>query len=505
MDYEVGRLEARTKLVQPPSITVDPPTFVFKPEGVRNLAGIRGKLTIEGGDQFEDAGDRVVVHNQDGPSAPGQLITRSARRMSQTGEDRYGNLVFTQDRDADTGELLYDTYRSLEGLGQPTGRIGKDTLPIYGVLLDGIESLDIRLAAGDDQFTFKTTTVDVQRVLQPVKSILVTGAGNDRVNIEEATGDITVYGGAGDDTVEVYDGNRLDKITARITFDGDGDIREQNLPVSAAPYATVIANSSSVFINSENQSFRFTDGSGNSTTYALPTMGKILLNNAGNVDLRAVVLNPNGTVKENLVQENGVQKYGVQKRQGVSGPLLWFDKDGGETADSATGIPVIVGDRTTPGALPVYLNSKGYEVFTIESPVIGGGTGLFAEYWNNKDYTGSGLVRVDPTINFDYGNGGPAASIDGGDFSARWTGYIQAPASGTYRFYTKSDDGVRLTVGGQILIDKLIDQGATEYSNTKFLNQGELYPIDIFFYDQGERPICSCLGPRPEASRQLFQ
>ena len=31
--------------------------------------------------------------------------------------------------------------------------------------------------------------------------------------------------------------------------------------------------------------------------------------------------------------------------------------------------------------------------------------------------------------------------------------------SETYTFYTKSDDGVRLTVNGKVLIDKLVPQG----------------------------------------------
>ena len=42
--------------------------------------------------------------------------------------------------------------------------------------------------------------------------------------------------------------------------------------------------------------------------------------------------------------------------------------------------------------------------------------------------------------------GDPPLTAD--TFSARWTGQIEAPYSGTYTFYTVSDDGVRLWVNG---------------------------------------------------------
>jgi hypothetical protein len=175
INYQIGHLEARTRLVQPPSITVDQPTFVFQADGVNNLAGIQGKLRINGGDLFEDTGDRVFVHNQDGPSGIGSLITRSSPRLVAVGEDSLGNEIFAQDRDQDTNALIFDTYRSLEGLGQQFGRIGRDTVSFNGVWLDGIENLDLRLAGGDDTFTFAPEAPGVQATLQAVSSIVVTG------------------------------------------------------------------------------------------------------------------------------------------------------------------------------------------------------------------------------------------------------------------------------------------------------------------------------------------
>ena len=43
------------------------------------------------------------------------------------------------------------------------------------------------------------------------------------------------------------------------------------------------------------------------------------------------------------------------------------------------------------------------------------------------------------------------------NFSVRWSGQVLAPVTGTYTFTTTSDDGVRLYVNGQLLIDNWTD------------------------------------------------
>jgi len=83
-----------------------------------------------------------------------------------------------------------------------------------------------------------------------------------------------------------------------------------------------------------------------------------------------------------------------------------------------------------------------------------GGTGLAATYFDTATLTGASVSRIDPTIDFVWGTGSPAAGIGADTFSARWTGEIVPQFSETYTFYTVSDDGVRLWVNGQLLIDQ---------------------------------------------------
>jgi parallel beta-helix repeat protein len=87
-----------------------------------------------------------------------------------------------------------------------------------------------------------------------------------------------------------------------------------------------------------------------------------------------------------------------------------------------------------------------------------GGPGLLAEYFDTPDLTGNPLTRIDTAVNFDWGQGSPLPGIAPGTYSVRWSGQVLAFVSGTYTFYTTADDGVRLWVNGQLLINNWIDR-----------------------------------------------
>ncbi len=93
------------------------------------------------------------------------------------------------------------------------------------------------------------------------------------------------------------------------------------------------------------------------------------------------------------------------------------------------------------------------ETVTVPDPVIGNGTGLVGTYFDNVDFTNPKLVRKDATINFDWGSATPDAALEATTFSVRWNGEVQPQYTGTYTFYTTADDGIRLWVNGQLLID----------------------------------------------------
>lgn len=135
----------------------------------------------------------------------------------------------------------------------------------------------------------------------------------------------------------------------------------------------------------------------------------------------------------------------------------------------------------TPGT------NKTFTATFVELPT-GTGDGLTANYYNTNARnfpTTPTLTRIDPTINFDWSTGSPANGVGADFFTARWTGEIEAPLNGVYNFFTESDDGVRLWVDNQLLVDKWIPQPATEWSGSISLVQGTRYPIRVEYFEDG--------------------
>ena len=142
----------------------------------------------------------------------------------------------------------------------------------------------------------------------------------------------------------------------------------------------------------------------------------------------------------------------------------------------------ISGGPSVPQKEYAYRNGQ---LLVVASAPVGTGTGLQAQYFDNMNFTNLKLTRTDATVNFDWGGGTPDGAIGVDTFTTRWTGKIEAQYSQTYTFYTQTDDGVRLWVNGQLVIDKWFDQGPTEWSGQITLAAGQRYDIRMDFYENG--------------------
>lgn len=108
-----------------------------------------------------------------------------------------------------------------------------------------------------------------------------------------------------------------------------------------------------------------------------------------------------------------------------------------------------------------------------------------AEYYNNRTLSGSPtFVRCeDWPINHNWGNGGPGHGVGNDNFSARWTGRAHID-SGTYTFIGGADDGIRMWLDGNLIINEWHDQGYTEYRVTRSVNDGD-HDIKVEYYENG--------------------
>jgi len=129
--------------------------------------------------------------------------------------------------------------------------------------------------------------------------------------------------------------------------------------------------------------------------------------------------------------------------------------------------------------------------------------GFRGEYFDNPHLSGTAaFVRDDAAIDFDWGLGSPGAGLTADRFSVRWTGR-QPFEAGTYRFHTLTDDGVRLWVDGQLVIDDWHDHPALERTADVTLTAGE-HDIKMEYYENGGFAVAKLwweLGPQVEGFR----
>ncbi|MEM6802910.1 MAG: PQQ-dependent sugar dehydrogenase, partial [Bacteroidota bacterium] len=111
------------------------------------------------------------------------------------------------------------------------------------------------------------------------------------------------------------------------------------------------------------------------------------------------------------------------------------------------------------------------------------GEGLTANYFNDIDLTTPAFERIDPEVNFSWGTGAPMSTMGNDNYSIRWSGFVEAPTSGSYTFTTNTDDGVRLWVNGKLLIDFWINQAPTDRIGSIDLLAGEKAPIVMEYYE----------------------
>src|SRR5882672_12188374 len=140
-------------------------------------------------------------------------------------------------------------------------------------------------------------------------------------------------------------------------------------------------------------------------------------------------------------------------------------------------------------------------VFTISAAP---GTGLSGAYYNGLNFNTLVLTRTDPTINFDWGNSAPSAGMPIDLWSIRWTGKVLANVSETFTFYTVTDDGVRLWVNGVPLVNKWIDQGATEWSGSIALVAGQQVDIVMEYYDTLYGATAKLSWSSPSTPKQII-
>src|SRR6185436_13696681 len=127
--------------------------------------------------------------------------------------------------------------------------------------------------------------------------------------------------------------------------------------------------------------------------------------------------------------------------------------------------------------------------------------GLVAEY-----FTGPGkpaFVRIEPDINHAPVTGDFHGTRLAENFTARWTGILRCADAGLYNFYVESDDGSRLFIDNELVVDNSGGRMMEQKADRLTLKEGD--HVLRFEYTQAAGPAGVNLQWKPpKAGRQII-
>ncbi|MFQ5578928.1 MAG: PA14 domain-containing protein, partial [Anaerolineae bacterium] len=104
------------------------------------------------------------------------------------------------------------------------------------------------------------------------------------------------------------------------------------------------------------------------------------------------------------------------------------------------------------------------------------------EYFNNPSLLGAPTATGQVSaIDYDWGFNAPVDGLPADNFSVRWTGSA-AFGAGDYTFSVTADDGVRVWLDDQMLIDEWREQAATTFTASTHLGAGT-HQIKVAHYE----------------------
>ncbi|MDO7873295.1 PA14 domain-containing protein [Hymenobacter sp. ASUV-10] len=125
--------------------------------------------------------------------------------------------------------------------------------------------------------------------------------------------------------------------------------------------------------------------------------------------------------------------------------------------------PAWAQDQGTPQALPA-------------------GDGLMGYYYRGANFDQLVLSRRDTTLDFDWNFRPPGPGLPNEHFSVRWTGWLLAPATGRFLLHARVDDGMRVWIDDELVLDEWRPQVVSDFTATVTLKQGTAHRLRVEYF-----------------------
>ena len=164
---------------------------------------------------------------------------------------------------------------------------------------------------------------------------------------------------------------------------------------------------------------------------------------------------------------------------------------GGYSGPGVNKINILDGIKQRAGNNIKILYAEGADVFSKDWKIVpakylsnDNSIGLKAEYFSNITLSGNAdVTRIDTSINFQWTLSSPDRKIPLDFYSARWTGDIHSPKTGTFKIGLDGDDGFRLYINNKLIIDNWQKQTYSTKLADYYFEKDKSYSIRIEFFE----------------------
>ncbi|MDB5048990.1 MAG: hypothetical protein JWO30_2061, partial [Fibrobacteres bacterium] len=132
------------------------------------------------------------------------------------------------------------------------------------------------------------------------------------------------------------------------------------------------------------------------------------------------------------------------------------------------------------------------------------GKGIRGQYYADNAYTGATISRVDAQVNFPSDWTTQPTNIGSDTYRVLWHGWVLPAFTETYTFYETSDDGGKLWVNGNLIIDQFNDGGMVEFSGTAPLTANQLVEVKYEYYENVSGAGAELRWSSPSLGKQLI-
>ena len=203
----------------------------------------------------------------------------------------------------------------------------------------------------------------------------------------------------------------------------------------------------------------------------------------GTADSRLGVDNFSARWQRSLNFEAGIYRFNIEVDDGfrlyIDNVLVLDEWEDGAARTYTVDVPLSTGFHTIQVD---YFERTGVALLRFWWERNDSFSGWKGEYFGNRELQGNPvLVRDEPQIDFNWSEGRPATNLPNDHFSARWQRRVSFDP-GTYRFFLRMDDGARVYLDGQLILDAWED-GSDRTINVDVTLPGGERALQVEFFE----------------------